>query len=184
MTVFTLSATDTVGKERGNQCKHYINPTTRCQAPPWKHRVPWAYREISYERGSRELSVHSRISSYWKENKYRKKKQCRKVWKHIWKYTADKQTHGNSDVHPLHCDTVISLLCGSQILELLTCSNKGWIKFKVIQRVTKCVQGHSSQLAGIFHTIRERFNHKISINPLKLKITRLELKIKIPIKQY
>lgn len=29
MTVFPLSAIDTVGKERSNQCKHYINPTIR-----------------------------------------------------------------------------------------------------------------------------------------------------------
>lgn len=181
ISLLTLSATDTVGKERGNQCKHYINPTTRCQAPPWKHRVPSAYSDISY--GSRELSAHSRTSSHWKEKIYRKKKWCRNVWKHIWKYTADKQTHGNSDVHFLHCDTVLSLLCGSQLLELLTCSNKGWINFRVIQRGTKCVQGRSSQLAGIFLTIRERFSHTISVNPLKLKITHLKWKINIPIKQ-
>lgn len=79
---------------------------------------------------------------------------------------------------------LLSLLCGSQLLKLLTCSNKEWMKFRVIQRGTKCVQGHSSQLAGIFHTIRERFNYTISVNPLKLKIICLRLKIKIPIKQY
>jgi len=40
----------------------------------------------------------------------------------------------------------------------------------------KCVQGHSSQLAGIFHTIRERFNNTISVKPLKFKVIQLELK--------
>lgn len=79
---------------------------------------------------------------------------------------------------------LFSLLCGSQLLKLLTCSTKEWIKFRVMQRGTKCMQEYSSQLAGIFHTIRERFNHTISVNPLKLKTTHLGLKIKIPIKQY
>lgn len=38
------------------------------------------------------------------------------------------------------------------------------------------MQGHSSQLAGIFHTKRERFNNTISVNPLKFKIIHLEIK--------
>lgn len=174
MTVFPLSATGTVGKERGNQCKHYINPTTRCQAPPWKHRAPSAYSEISY--GSRELSAHGRISWYWKEKKYRKKKWCRKVWKHIGKQT---------NKHMTIPYTVI-------LLSLFSVAASSWnfspalIRsglHSVIQRDTKYVQGHSSQLAGIFHTIRERFNHTISVNPLKLKIMHLGLKTKVPIKE-
>lgn len=59
--VFSLSATDTVEKERESQCKHYINPITKCQAPPRKYIVPLAYSEVSY--GSRELAA-LRKSSY------------------------------------------------------------------------------------------------------------------------
>lgn len=42
--------------------------------------------------------------------------------------TQQTNKHGNSDVHALHCDTILSLLCGSQLLKLLTCSNKEWFK--------------------------------------------------------
>jgi len=62
MTIFSLSATNTVEKERGNKCKHQINPITKCQAPPWKYIVALAYSEVSYR--NRKLSAHSRISSY------------------------------------------------------------------------------------------------------------------------
>lgn len=34
-------------KERGNQCKHYINSIAKPQAPPWKYIVPSAYSEVS-----------------------------------------------------------------------------------------------------------------------------------------
>lgn len=53
--------------------------------------------------------------------------------------TQQTNKHGNSDVHALHCDTILSLLCGSQLLKLLTCSNKEWFKYRVMQRGTKCV---------------------------------------------
>lgn len=155
--MFSLSATDTVEKERGNQCKQYINPTIQCQAPPQKYIVPLAYSEISY--GSRELSALSRINSHCKEEKYRKRNgvNFRNTYKNI------QQPNSKSDVHPLNWLQYCSL-SSMWPLELLTCTNKGWVKFKVIQRDMKGVQGHSSQLPGIFHTIRERFNNTISVN--------------------
>lgn len=63
----------------------------------------------------------------------------------------------------ISCNTIIPLpvwSLGSQLLELLTCTNKGGLKFKVIQKGMKCVQVYSCQLEGIFHTVRgERFNN-------------------------
>lgn len=83
MMIFSLLAKDTVEKERGNQHKQYINPTIQCQAPPWKYIVPLGYSEISY--GSGELSALSRINSYWKEEKHRKRNgvKFRNTYKNI-----------------------------------------------------------------------------------------------------
>lgn len=82
----------------------------------------------------------------------------------------------------MSCNTTIPLpmwSLGSQLLELLTCTNKGGLKFKVIQKGMKCVQVYACQLTGIFHTVRgERFNNTISVNLLKFVIIYLELKNK------
>lgn len=139
MTVFSLSATDTVEKERGNQCKHYINPITKCQAPPWKYIVPLAYSEVSY--GSRELSALSRVSSYWKEKKYRKKKWHGKVWKYIQKYTADKHMAILMSIPYIGRDTVISLLCGLLAASSLNFSPaliRGGLSSKLSKRYEMC----------------------------------------------
>lgn len=162
MTAFPLSATASVGEEGGSQCKHYINPTTRCQAPPWKHRANLQWNKLWQQT----------VVSMWQNKLTLKRKEIQE------KETVQESLETEKNIQQTNKDMAIlmpisytvilfSLLCGSQLLKLLTCSNKEWIKFRVIQRCTKCMQEHSSQLAGIFHTIRERFNHTISVNPLK-----------------